>query len=101
MPDFVPALSDGRVVGFIPKAQLFPPSSGKPIYEASPLLPGEKYTAPIAALNEADIKTVYASNLVTIVGHMYPGVGFVPLGGTPGPSTVTTVTGYGFPPAGS
>jgi hypothetical protein len=105
VPDFVPALSGGRVVGFIPKGQLFPQSSGQPIYEASPLRPGEKYTAPteadMTAQNAADIKTVYGSDLTTVVGHMYPGVGYVALGRTPQPSsTVTTVTGYGFPPTG-
>jgi hypothetical protein len=97
VPDFVPALSHGRLVGYIPKEQLFPPKRPAPQPRARSAPPS--YVAPtaadMAAQNAALIKTVYASDLVTVVGHMFPGVGFVPVGGTPGPSTVTTVTGYG------
>lgn len=104
VPDFVPALSNGKVVGYIPKSELFPtqPVAPKSADTGSSQAP---YVAPTAADEAAQnaelVKTVYGPDLVTVVGHMYPGVGFVPLGGTPGPSTVTTVTGYGFPPAGS
>ena len=95
VPDFVPALSNGRVVGYISKSELFPPQ--KAASQQSGTNSQAPYVAPTAAdeaaQNAALIKTVYGPDLVTVVGHMYPGVGFVPLGGTPGPSTVTTVTG--------
>ena len=101
VPDFVPAISNGKIVGYIPKSQLFPPQS-TPSQGGTSSSP---YVAPTPANEEAQsaqlVKTVYGADLVTVVGHMYPGVGFVPLGATPEPSsTVTTVTGYGTPPTG-
>lgn len=98
VPDFVSALGhDGQVVGYIPKSQLFPPSSPQST-QASPLLPGDTYRAPtaadMAASNAKLIYTVYGPDLTTVVGHMYPGIGFVPLGQAPQdqPATVTTTT---------
>ncbi len=90
VPDFIPALSGGRVVGFIPKAQLFPsapaPNLGSP-------------AADIAAQNAALVHTVYASDLTTVVGHWYPGVGFVPVGETPPPPTTPIISST--PPPGN
>jgi hypothetical protein len=61
IPDFIATLDrNGKLVGYIPRKYLFP----------SPDQP-EKI---------GDIAPVYAANLKTLVGHMYPGVGFVPLG---------------------
>jgi hypothetical protein len=95
VPDFIP-LADGK--GYIPKSELFPPQSAAP-RSADTGSPPAPYVAPtaadMAAQNAALVYTVYGPDLVTVIGHMYPGVGFVPLGGTPQPSsTVTTVTGY-------
>jgi len=105
VPDYISVTGrDGRVVGYIPKSELFPtqPAAAKSTDTGSPSAP---YVAPTAADQAAQnaelVKTVYGPDLVTVVGHMYPGVGFVPLGGTPGPSTVTPVTGYGPGPPGS
>lgn len=58
VPDFIPAAGENGNVGWIWSADVLPP-------------PGE------AAV---EIVTVYADDLVTPVGRMYPDVGFVPLG---------------------
>lgn len=98
VPAFVSALGqDGQVVGYVPKSQLFPASPNQSV-QASPLLPGESYSAPTAAdmtaSNAKLIYTVYGPDLTTVVGHMYPVVGFVPLSQTPQirSTTVTTTT---------
>jgi len=104
VPDFVSALSNGKVVGYIPKSELFPTRPApKSSGSGSPPSP---YVAPtaadMAAQNAALVQTVYGPDLATVVGHMYPGAGFVPLGATPQQSsTVTTVTGYGMLPTGN
>jgi hypothetical protein len=103
VPDFIPALSNGKVVGYISKSEMFPT---QPSPQPSGTNSQAPYVAPtaadMAAQNAKLVYTVYGPDLVTVVGHDYPGAGFVPLGGTPQPSsTVTTVTGYGFPPTGS
>ena len=104
VPDFVPALSDGRVVGYVSKTQLFPstPVASPDRSQATTGL--STYHAPTAtdqaAANAKLVKTVYASNLTTVVGHMYPGIGFVPDGQTPPAmpsSPPTTVAGDGSP----
>jgi hypothetical protein len=94
VPDFVLALgrSGQGVVGYIPKAQLFPTSSAPRNEAASPLTgpfsgPTSPTAADIAALYAQSILTVYGPDLTTVVGHMYPQVGFVPLGETPPPPT--------------
>lgn len=63
-PDFIAALGhDAGIVGYIPRAYLTP----------TPNEPNKTgYIAP-----------VYASNLKTLVGYMYPEVGFVALGQSP------------------
>lgn len=58
VPDFIPALDGDRQAGWIWAAAVLP-SEGEP---------------------RADIVPVYADDLATLVGHMYPGVGFVGLG---------------------
>ena len=64
IPDFVAVVSGGRLIGYSPKGYLFPPPDKK-------VLPASAAPTPIP---------VYASNLHTLLGHMYPGVGFVRLG---------------------
>lgn len=87
VPDFVPALSGGQVVGYIAKAQLFPETSvtaPDPFQAATALSTFRTPTATDqAAQNAKLVKTVYASDLKTVVGHMFPGVGFVPEGQLP------------------
>lgn len=58
VPDFIPATYGDRNVGWIWSADVLPP-------------PGEDLV---------EIVTVYADDLSTVIGHMFPSVGFVPLG---------------------
>ena len=67
VPDFISALGrDGKIVGYIPRAYLVPPLANDPL--------GSKI---------GSVAPVYASNPKTLVGHMYPGVGFVIVGRSP------------------
>ena len=92
VPDFIPTISDGKIVGYVPKSQFFPPSATQND-QATPLTPGTPYHGPTAAeiekLDEQSISTVYGPDLTTIIGHMYPGQVFVPLDQTPPPYTAT------------
>jgi hypothetical protein len=69
VPDFVPVQSrDGTsVAGYIPKAYLL----------------GSSMPTVTSSRPEGDIAPVYADDLTTLVGHMYPDRGFVPLGVDP------------------
>lgn len=71
VPDYISVTGpNGKVVGYTPRSDvLLPPSLvGEPI-------PNNFGSWP---------KPVYASNLTTLVGHLYPnGVGYVPLGKSP------------------
>ena len=58
VPNFIPAVSGDRNVGWIWSADVMPP-------------PGE---------DRVEIVPVYADDLRTVVGRMFPDVGFVPLG---------------------
>lgn len=64
-PDFVAVRSGGKVVGYLPRAYL----------GGSPQGPGDQRVGSIAP--------VYGSNLTTVIGHMYPGIGYVPNGVNP------------------
>lgn len=104
VPDYVPALSNGHVVGYVSKAQLFPSGPGASPGATQAAGGPSTYRAPTAADQAAEnaklVKTVYASNLQTVVGHMYPGVGFVPVGQEPPThpaSPPTTVAGNADP----
>ena len=72
-PDFVGVSSDGKVVGYAPRAYIIGSSKG-------PL--DEKL---------GSVAPVYGSNLTTEVGHLYPGIGYVPNGVSP-----TTVSAPGL-----
>ena len=64
VPDFISTWGrDGKIVGYIPRAYLFP--------------------EPNQPVKVGGIAPVYASNLKTLVGYMYPGVGYVALGESP------------------
>jgi hypothetical protein len=69
VPDFVAAVGkDGKIVGYVPKADLFPaPTRGAHLGPQTPF----------------EVQPVYAGDLRTLVGHFYPGIGFVPLGVSP------------------
>ncbi|MDQ3879979.1 MAG: hypothetical protein M3295_02720 [Chloroflexota bacterium] len=58
VPDFIPALSGDGTAGWIARRDVFPAEC--------------EHMPPMI--------TVFAGDLQTVVGHMYPGVGFVPLG---------------------
>ena len=93
-PDYVSVVSNGTVVGYVNKADLVPPAPGQPI-------PGRVASAgdqPPAAADrpQTPVVTVYASDLVTVVGHEVPGRGFVPVGVDP-----ATVPPLGAPTASS
>jgi hypothetical protein len=69
VPDFISTFGrNGKVVGYVPKAYLFPSVSATPSVGESPV---------------GGVDPVYASDLRTLVGHIYPGVGYVPLGTDP------------------
>jgi hypothetical protein len=103
VPDFISALGpNGQVVGYIPKSQMFPapasPSSQANTAPSASSGPTPNPTAAdMAASNAKLIYTVYGSDLKTVVGHIYPGVGFVPVGQAP-PAASTTVTTITTPP---
>lgn len=61
VPDFIPATDGDGIAGWISSADALPPDGTK-----SP-----------------DEIPVFADDLRTLVGHMFPGVGFVPLGADP------------------
>jgi len=91
VPDFVPVIGqNGKVVGYIRKQDLFmqsavPAGVGG---AAGPTLQDEQNRAAAATA------PVYGPDLTTVVGHMEPNVGFVPLGSSPSqaPATVTPTT---------
>ncbi len=62
-PDYVSVTSGGRIVGYVPRAYILPSPVDTP-----------------ANQRIGEVAPVYGPNLKTLVGHMYPGVGFVPLG---------------------
>jgi hypothetical protein len=67
IPDFIATVGrTGKLVGYVPRAYLFPSHPNSPV---SSKLGG--------------VVPVYARNLKILVGHMYPDIGFVPLGKTP------------------
>jgi hypothetical protein len=77
VPDFVSALArDGlTIAGYIPKSYLF---GGPTFRPGSPANPPQDPPMP-----------VYGEDLITLVGYMVPGVGFVPLGtASPGGSAL-------------
>ena len=77
-PDFISAVGrNGKIVGYIPKAYLLPTQTNQPI--------GSRV---------GGVAPVYASNLKTLVGHFYPGVGFVPLGQSAVSEPCTPVTTF-------
>jgi hypothetical protein len=73
-PDYVTVWSHGRIVGFVPQADLYA-TPGRRVPSA--------WTGPL---------TVYGPNLRTIVGHLYSGIGFVPLGTSPQSEPCAPVT---------
>jgi hypothetical protein len=60
-PDFIGVIGNGKLAGYEPRSYLFPTKG-----------PAQNEVAP-----------VYARDLHTLVGHEYPGIGFVPLGRSP------------------
>jgi hypothetical protein len=64
VPDFIAVVKNDRVVGYVPRRDLFSPHS-RMIGSTNPILP------------------VYAADLKTLVGHTYPGIGFVAVGKSP------------------
>ena len=67
VPDFISVESDGKPVGYAPRGYVI----GNP--------PG---TAQSTDLGNGAVP-VYAKDLKTLIGHVYPGVGYVPLGESP------------------
>jgi hypothetical protein len=91
VPDFIPTMSNGKIVGYVSKYQFFPtsPPQGPTVAAPSNGAPSGPTAAQIAALDASSILTVYGPDLTTVIGHMYPGQVFVPLGQTPPPYTAT------------
>jgi len=82
VPDFVPALDhQGNVAGYVRKSDILPAAADS---QGVVLHPSPASQGPIP---------VYDTSLTSVVGHMYPGVGFVPLGAqAPSPALRTSVT---------
>jgi PASTA domain len=66
VPDFISVAANGNVVGYAPRLDVLP------FPEANGLTTGLGATVP-----------VYKGDLQTLVGHVYPGIGYVPLGSSP------------------
>ena len=65
IPDFIAAVGrTGKLVGYIPREYV---------------LPSNSVNSPVSS-KLGGVAPVYARNLKILVGHMYPGIGFVPLG---------------------
>ncbi len=67
VPDFLSVASGGKVVGYAPKGDILPNSGHAPI-PAGPI-------------------PVYGADLRRLVGHLYPGIGYVALGQSPASAT--------------
>jgi hypothetical protein len=66
VPDFLSVSAGGKVVGYAPRADVLPHDvSNRPESSLTMVVP------------------VYGSNLRSLVGHLYPGIGFVLLGVAP------------------
>lgn len=74
-PDFISVSSGGKVVGFVPRRYVIPQRAGAP-------------SAPSV------VAPVFGSNLKTVVGHLYPGVGYVALGTNPNSVECKTISVY-------
>ncbi len=75
-PDFVSVIGrNGKVVGYAPRADIVSPATRGPL------------TRPLGG-----VVPVYGRDLKTLVGHLYPGVGFVPLGSSPASEPCVPVT---------
>ena len=79
VPDFVSVVNGhGQVVGYVPKHDLIPTRS-IPATDGS-----DQPTAAIRNAQTASMTmTVYGPDLKTVVGHLFPDQGFVPLGTNP------------------
>jgi hypothetical protein len=72
VPDYISVSGpNGKVVGYAPRSDLLLPTS---------------YVGPAPNGFGSMPIPVYASNLITLVGHLYPGHGYVPLGSSPNSS---------------
>jgi hypothetical protein len=78
-PDFVSVVgSHGKIVGYAPRDDVVPPTGD----------------TSIRATSSSVIIPVYGADLTTLVGHIYPGVGFVPLGHPANSSSCSSETTY-------
>jgi|SRR5579863_4022218 hypothetical protein len=90
VPAYVPALNQqGSVVGYVRKVDILPPSQDANGFITGP---APASTGPVP---------VYASTLSKVVGHMVPGVGFVPLGESQSSQVHMPVTVTTTPPQGT
>ncbi|MEX1007243.1 MAG: hypothetical protein WD271_05295 [Acidimicrobiia bacterium] len=69
VPDYIPALDRrGDIVGYVARDEVMPQEGLEPPGELAP---------------QDKPETVYDKDLKTVVGHMYPARGFVPVGTDP------------------
>jgi hypothetical protein len=76
-PDFISVTSDNKIVGYVPRKYVLP-------------MPGSRAMDPFIGL----VAPVYGADLKTLVGHMYPGVGFAPVGKSPSSVPCTPVSTF-------
>jgi hypothetical protein len=83
-PDFIIVVGgSGQVVGYVPRSDLVPQSAN----------------ASMPVSGDGQLLPVYGPDLSTLVGHLYPGVGYVKLGVMPTTiscPTLTTTEGNGL-----
>ena len=80
VPDYISVSSEGKIVGYAPRADV--------------LLPPSATDRPIPIGFGATPIPVYSSNLHTLVGHLYPDLGYVALGVSPSSIACEPITVY-------
>ena len=88
VPDYIPVVDhSGAVVGYARKQDLFaPPPPGASGTSAGPTTQAQQQVQATSAT------PVYGPDLATVVGWVYPGRGFVPLGQSPALSPTANST---------
>lgn len=76
-PDFISVVSGDKIVGYVPRKYVLPSPRTQSVANSSLI---------------GQVIPVYGPDLKTLVGHMYPGVGFVPLGKSPSDVPCTQVS---------
>ncbi len=77
-PDFISVVAHGRIVGYVPRSYVLPSPVNTPVNQRL-----------------GQVAPVYGLDLKKLVGHMYPGVGFIPLGKSVTSEVCQPISTYG------